>query len=97
MNYKNLSTLLVGLVAVCAVSLVGCKKDKPSDDGPGGGEGGGNEVIDDPDNVAHFMNDNMILPPGSFTIDPATVDIDMSVEITSTGSDPIVGLLVENK
>ncbi len=50
---------------------------------------GDNEKISDPDQVARLMNDNLILPPGHFIVNPDDVEVDESITIINTANSTI--------
>ncbi|WP_378177180.1 YfaP family protein [Aquimarina sp. SS2-1] len=49
----------------------------------------GNPGISDPAQIANIMNDNLVLPAGSFVVDPSTAQIDESITI-GNGSSAVV-------
>jgi hypothetical protein len=66
----------IHLILLCFTILLSCAKN-------GNGEA-------DPAKVATIMNENMQLPPGSFTVDPDNVSVDNTIIMgTSSGVTPI--------
>ncbi len=71
---KKITLLSLCLIFTITIIIISCSKDSTD------------SKISDPVEVAKLMNETLVLPPGSFTVDPTTVEIDPTITIVNPGS-----------